>query len=158
MTWFWLILSLSVVGIVSVVWIFVNRRKRFTFNHGQSDGEIVLHTENVRMVAFSDGIPTGLGFKSGKGVRMRASLLVTLDRFVLVTRFGKIVDLMKGSERKLNSVRCNAPGRLIVEGSIPQIGRGDGLYRLELNFAEAKQWEVALQPFTETSPSKAFFS
>ena len=158
MTEFWLIVALCVIGILTVVWIFANRRKRFAPDHGLPESAIVEQAENIRTVAMSDGIPTGLGFKSGRGVRVRTSLFATADRVVVVTREGKIADLVLGAQQKLKTARCTAPGRLVVEGTIPQIGRGDGLYRLELNFAEAKKWESVLLPFVETGSSKFHFS
>lgn len=79
--------------------------------------------------------------------RTLGDLLLSSDRFVIASNRGVLVDVGPDRGRRFTSARCTGPGRLIIEGEIPNPGQEMGLYRFELSVADAAAWATALEPF-----------
>lgn len=93
--------------------------------------------------------PTTLpGMNPDRANRTRGDLLVSSDRFVIASSRGVLVDVRSGSKR-LTSVRCTGPGRLVLEGEVPVMKGEPGRYRIELVTEEAASWVETLAPFVE---------
>lgn len=84
--------------------------------------------------------PSRLGLTIG-------DLALTDREFVLATNRGVLVSLDTEERRRFTSARCTGPGRLVLEGDLPQASDRPAHYRLEVAVDEAEQWAEALIPF-----------
>jgi len=116
--------------------------------------EVILEVKRVPIRAMSYGTAKVMGLDPRRAVRLTGRMALSKDRFVLVTDQGRFADVRIDQRRLLTSARCTAPGRLVLEGTIPQAGRAPGVYRLEVLFAEAPAWAEALQPFVDADAPK----
>ena len=116
--------------------------------------EIVLQANRVPIRAMSYGTAPVMGLDPKRAVRLTGRMAMSKERFVLVTDQGRFTDIRIDQKRLLTSARCTAPGRLVIEGTIPQAGRSPGVYRLELLFEQATEWALALQPFVDSDAPK----
>ena len=77
----------------------------------------------------------------------RGDLAMTEGRLILGSEKGLLLDIREGHGRPITSARCTGPGRLVLEGDIPD-SRGDrGLYRFELVIDQASEWAKDLRRF-----------
>ena len=116
--------------------------------------EIVLQINRVPIRAMSYGTASVMGLDPKRAVRLTGRMALSKDRFVLITDQGRFADIRSDQKRLLTSARCTAPGRLVIEGTIPQAGSAPGVYRLELLFEQATEWALALQPFVDADAPK----
>ena len=129
------------------------RRRNLTKSLLPED-EILLQVNRVPIRAMSYGTAPVLGLDPKRAVRMTGRMALSNERFVLMTDQGRFTDIRVDQKRLLTSARCTAPGRLVLEGTIPQAGKKPGVYRLEILFAQATEWAVALQPFVDKDAPK----
>lgn len=118
----------------------------------ESEVEMSIDRFPIRAMAF--GTAPVLGLDPKRAARLTGRMALSKSRFVLMTDKGRFAQIDLGKGRLLTSVRCTAPGRLVIEGTIPQTGRQPGVYRLEAMFPEAEQWALALQPFVDPEAPK----
>ena len=95
-----------------------------------------------------------LGLDPKRAARLTGRMALSESKFVLMTDKGRFTQIDRTQGRLLTSARCTAPGRLVIEGTIPQAGGQPGVYRLEAMFTEAEAWAVALQPFVDPDAPK----
>ena len=114
----------------------------------------LIEMNRVPIRAMSFGTTNVMGLDPKRAVRMTGRMAVSHKRFVLLTDQGRFADVRVDEGRKLTSVRCTAPGRLVIEGTIPQVGKTPGVYRLEVLFEAAGEWAIALQPFVDPDAPK----
>jgi hypothetical protein len=96
-----------------------------------------------------------IGLIPNRTNRTTADLALSQDRFIMATNHGVLVDLSCDRGRRFSSVRCPGPGRLVFEGTLPQMSGPSGTYRIEMVVADADGWARALTPFADeviTSP------
>jgi hypothetical protein len=149
--WFFVV----VLGLIGVFFLRTLRSRRALAQRVLlPTDEVILAANGVQIKAMSYGTKQVKGLDPKRAVRTRGRLAVSKDRFVLVTDQGVFLDMRRGQLRLLTSVRCTAPGRLVIEGDIPQAGRVPGVYRLEVFFEQAHQWPAVLQPFVDEDGPK----
>jgi len=142
-------LVLLALGAASRIRVALRRRRQLT---QILEGDVVRHARSVSVRALVYGTVPVLGLKPRRPNRCRGDMVLTRDRFLLSTRRGPLADIGEGRGRRFTSVRCTGPGRLIMEGRLPQ-ARGDaGVFRFELHLPDAVDWAHALQPFVEADP------
>lgn len=98
-----------------------------------------------------------LGLEPGRAHAARADLLLTAQRFVIASDHGVLADLVVGQAPPLRSARCTGPGRLVLEGDVPQAAGSEGRWRMELVVHDAPGWAEALQPFVVPDPDAPRF-
>ena len=118
------------------------------------EDEILLQVNRVPIRAMSYGTAPVMGLDPKRAVRLTGRMALSKERFVLITDQGRFADIRVDQKRLLTSARCTAPGRLVLEGTIPQAGKAPGVYRLELMFEQATEWALALQPFVDAEAPK----
>jgi hypothetical protein len=92
--------------------------------------------------------PTALpGMNPRRANRTTGDLVLTHDRLVITSGRGTLVDLRADRGRRLTSVRCPGPGKLVVEGDSPGPRQTTGLFRIETMIDDAPAWAEALQPY-----------
>ena len=148
------IFCVALLIMVIIFIITVRRRSRYLSVPLLADGEAILTEEKVSIRAMSFGTTNVMGLDPKRAVRMKGRMALSDTRFVLVTDQGRFADIRVDQGRKLTSARCTAPGRLVIEGTIPQVGRQPGVYRLEVLFERATEWALALQPFVDPDAPK----
>jgi len=89
------------------------------------------------------------GMSRTRANRTRGDLLLLKDRLLLASNRGTLLDLRKDRGRKLSSARCTGPGRLVLEGEIPVPSGPPGLFRIELQLADAPVWADAVAVWTD---------
>ena len=108
---------------------------------------ILRERRGVSMKVMVQGTRTLPGMSTSRANRTTGDLILMQDRFLLTSGRGPLADLRPG-RRKFKSVRCTGPGRLVIEGDVPNSGdRPDGLYRVELVVEDANEWAKALEPW-----------
>lgn len=112
-------------------------------------GEVVREVRGVTMRVLVQGTRALAGMSTRNANRTRGDLVLGRDRFVLVTNRGVIADVGPEGRRPFTSVRCTGPGRLVIEGDVPQQSGRPGLFRVELPLPDAEEWAAALQPFAQ---------
>jgi hypothetical protein len=132
----------------------IRRRSRQLAVFLLAGDEAKMTEDKLSIWAMSFGTTKVMGLDPKRAVRMRGRMALSKTRFVLVTEQGRFADVRVDEGRKLTSARCTAPGRLVIEGTIPQVGRQPGVYRLEVLFDRAADWAVALQPFVDPDAPK----
>ncbi len=103
--------------------------------------------------------PTALpGMNPRRANRTTGDLVLTADRLLVTSGRGTLVDLRPGRGRKLSSVRCPGPGKLVIEGDSPGPRDTMGLFRIETMLDDAPGWAEALQPFVREGSDGARYA
>ena len=89
------------------------------------------------------------GMNPSRANRTRGDLVLTDDRFLLVSGRGTLADLRPGVGRRFTSVRTTGPGRLIIEGDRPGTQGVSAQFRIEIHSDDAPAWVEALQDFVD---------
>jgi len=95
------------------------------------------------------------GMNPRRANRTGGDLLLTADRFLLASGRGTLLDLRPERGRRLTSVRCPAPGKLVIEGDRPGARGQPGLFRIEVMLPDAVAWAEALQAFVVAGDGEA---
>lgn len=107
------------------------------------------------LVQGTDALP---GMNPKKANRTTGDLVLSADRFLVVSGRGLIADLAPAEGRRFTSVRCPGPGKLVMEGRVPRSSGPPGQYRVEVLLPDAAEWAEALQPFVEAGEEGARFA
>lgn len=102
----------------------------------------------VHARAFVSGASGFRGISSRYLNRVKIDVLLTEDRFVMVSGRGVLLDIGFVKGRRFQSVRCTGPQRLVIEGDVPGVSVA-GSYRFELVLDDAQEWARALEPLVE---------
>lgn len=121
---------------------------------GIEPDQVVKERRGVSMRVLVQGTRALPGMTTNKANRTTGDLVLLADRFVLATGRGAIADLREGRGRRFTSVRCTGPGRLVIEGDVPNPSGNPGLYRVEVMLEDATQWAEALQPWVREDAEK----
>ena len=121
---------------------------------GIEPDQIVRERRGVSMRVLVQGTRALPGMTTNKANRTTGDLVLLADRFVLTTGRGAIADLRDGRGRRFTSVRCTGPGRLVIEGDVPNPNGKSGLYRVEMMLEDAGEWADALQPWVQEGAEK----
>ena len=106
--------------------------------------------------AFVSGTPSFKGISSKHLNRFKVDMVLSNERFLLVSNRGTLIDLNENKGLKFRSVRSTGPQRLVIEGDLPGISN-PGEYRFELVLADALEWATALGAWVDASGAKAPF-
>lgn len=98
------------------------------------------------LVDVPDALPGGMN--PARANRTRGDLVLTGDRFVLVSARGILVDARASGPARLSAVRAPGPDRLVLEGETPVLTGAPGRYRVEMIVQDARAWADALHTFT----------
>jgi len=150
---------LTIIGLFLCLFLFlfirtVRARRAFHAVELLPDTEVEMSANGFPIRAMAFGTASVLGLDPKRAARLTGRMALSASRFVLMTEKGRFTQIDRGQERLLTSARCTAPGRLVIEGTIPQTGRQPGVYRLEAMLADAEAWAVALQPFVDPKGPK----
>jgi len=91
------------------------------------------------------------GMSTRRANRTTGDLALTASRFVVTSNRGVLLDLGPGHGRRLTSIRCTGPGKLVIEGDVPRPGATAAPFRIEAFLPDAVAWAEALQGYT-TAP------
>jgi hypothetical protein len=111
-------------------------------------------TRSVMVRVLVTGVQSWRGLDARRRTGVRGDLVLAEDRFVLITDRGLLIDA-NAETSPLTSARCTGPGRLVLEGSV---GRGDGMFRLELVLDDAQGWATDLREFVSSEDGQRFTS
>ena len=128
--------------------------KRQVALQGIDPGAIVRQRRGVSMRVLVQGTRALPGMTTNKANRTTGDLVLLADRFVLATGRGAVADLREGRGRLFTSVRCTGPGRLVIEGDVPNPSGNPGLFRVEVMLDDAREWADALKPWVREDAEK----
>ena len=150
---------LTIVGLFLCLFLFlflrtVRARRAFLAVELLPKSEVSMAVDRFPIRAMAFGTAPILGLDPKRAARLTGRMALSESKFVLMTDKGRFTQIDRTQGRLLTSARCTAPGRLVIEGTIPQAGGQPGVYRLEAMFTEAEAWAVALQPFVDPDAPK----
>ncbi len=156
----------SIVVAIGLTLLLVGRRIFGLWRRNQALGRlkeanVIRQTRGVRIAGLLTNAPAISGMNPRRRNIMTGDLALTPNRFVLVSNRGLLADVgiadggVDAHGRLFTSVRCPGPGRLLIEGDIPLMGKPAGLFRFEISTKDAMEWAQALRPFVlQTDDSK----
>lgn len=103
---------------------------------------------HVTLRAYIHGARGSHGMDPRRANRSTGDLILTEGSFFLSTSRGVLLQLGPSTGKRFTSVRCTGPGRLVLEGEIPQPGRAPGQIRFEIRSTTPETWVEALRPWT----------
>lgn len=128
--------------------------KRQAALSGIDPDAIVRERRGVSMRVLVQGTRALPGMTTNKANRTTGDLVLLADRFVLATGRGAVADLREDRGRRFTSVRCTGPGRLVIEGDVPNPNGNPGLFRVEVMLEDAREWADALKPWVREDAEK----
>lgn len=101
----------------------------------------------VSLRVLTEGTTTLPGMNPQRANRTTGDLVLTDDRFVLVSNRGVLADVRMGQGPRITSVRSPGPGRLVLEGEVPTGRAEPGRFRVETVVDDAPAWVAGLSRF-----------
>jgi hypothetical protein len=154
--WSVVISFLLVLFLVSLLGRFVQWRIRSAALASVSRDAIQREAYGVHARAFVSGASGFRGISSRYLNRVKIDVVLTADRFLMVSSRGALLDVGLTKGKKFQSVRSTGPQRLVIEGDVPGVSVA-GSYRFELVIEDAQGWARALEPLVEPNADELQF-
>lgn len=97
------------------------------------------------------------GMTAQRANRTRCDLWLTRERFLLASGRGILLDLRASGGRRLSSVRCTGPGKLVLEGERPASQGPAATFRIELFVHDALEWVQRLSVYVDATKTEHTF-